>query len=170
MKQSRIGRALGVSLLAAAIMATAVPAGAKGHAETDPTVRRQLAALRSATVDFKSVSAAEAAGYVEFLDCFDSPAGGMGQHYVDLGALDGEVNANQPEAMVYEVKGHSLKLVGVEYIVPGDFVDPANPPALFGQDFHLNEALGVWVLHAWVWKANPAGIFEDFNPNVPACP
>ena len=56
--------------------------------------------------------------------------------------------------------------MAVEYIVPGDFVDPAAPPELLGQTFHLNEALGVWVLHAWVWKDNPAGVFQDWNPEV----
>jgi hypothetical protein len=40
---------------------------------------------------------------------------------------------------------------------------------LFGQHFHLNSALNVWV-HAWIWQANPAGIFKDWNPNVGACP
>jgi hypothetical protein len=33
--------------------------------------------VRAATVDFKSVSAAEDARYVEFLDCFDSPFGDL---------------------------------------------------------------------------------------------
>src|SRR5690606_17142716 len=34
------------------------------------------------------------------------------------------------------------------------------------QHLHLNEPLGVYVLHAWVFKDNPAGIFEDWNPDV----
>ncbi len=58
----------------------------------------------------------------------------------------------------------------MEYIVPGGFVDPDNPPELFGEHFHENTALGVWVLHAWIWKANPDGVFADFNPEVGACP
>jgi hypothetical protein len=40
---------------------------------------------------------------------------------------------------------------------------------LHGRSFHLNEALAVYVLHAWIWKINPAGMFEDWNPNV-TCP
>lgn len=155
------------SLIALAVAIAALPAAATG---TDTGVDEGLSAVRAATVGFRSVAMAEQAGYVEFLGCFDSPAGGMGQHYVDLGALDGVVEATHPEAMVYEVQGHSLKLVGVEYIVPSGFVDPANPPELFGQEFHLNAALDVWVLHAWIWKANPAGVFADWNPRVPACP
>ncbi|MGH3651178.1 MAG: hypothetical protein ACRDU9_10775 [Acidimicrobiia bacterium] len=133
----------------------------------------ELAALRRATAQFHDVADAEAAGFQSFLDCFDSPSGGMGQHYVDLGRLDDTVDALRPEAMVYEVRDDGrLKLVAVEYIVPN--TAPPNgqtsAPTLFGQQFHLNTALNVWVLHAWVWQANPTGTFEDFNRNVGACP
>jgi hypothetical protein len=37
---------------------------------------------------------------------------------------------------------------------------------VLGQRLHLNEALGVYILHAWVWQHNPNGIFEDWNPTV----
>jgi hypothetical protein len=60
----------------------------------------------------------------------------------------------------------------VEYIVPAEAWDGAGnsePPALHGRSFHLNEELGVYVLHAWIWKNNPAGMFEDWNPQV-SCP
>lgn len=133
----------------------------------------ELSQVRRATAAFHDVTEAEEAGYVRFLGCFDSPSGGMGQHYVDLSALDGSVDALHPEALVYEVKTDGrLKLVAVEYIVP-NAAPPAgqlNAPSLFGQQFHLNNALNVWVLHAWIWQANPAGMFEDWNPNIGACP
>ncbi len=132
--------------------------------------RDDLREVRTATARFHSTTQAEKAGYVEFLDCFDSEAGGMGQHYVNLGALDATVDRLAPESLVYEIVAGKLKLVGVEWIVPGDLVDPANPPQLFGEAFHENESLGVWVLHAWIWKDNPSGLFADFNPAVGACP
>jgi hypothetical protein len=34
-----------------------------------------------------------------------------------------------------------------------------------GIEFHSNGA-GLYVLHAWVWKNNPSGLFEDWNPAV----
>jgi hypothetical protein len=37
---------------------------------------------------------------------------------------------------------------------------------VLGHHLHLNPGLGVYVLHAWIFKNNPAGIFEDWNPNV----
>lgn len=144
------------------LFAAALPAGAMDH----------LQAVREATAPFRSVANAEAAGYEAFLECFDSPAeGGMGQHYVDFEAMDAIVDATHPEALVYEVEqSGKLRLVAVEYLVPVELVDPENPPSLFGHDFHPHATLPVWILHAWVWKANPTGMFEDWNPNVGRCP
>ena len=42
----------------------------------------------------------------------------------------------------------------------------AEPPVLFGQHFHLNPVAGIWALHVWLWKHNPSGMFDDWNPNV----
>ena len=165
-------RRLVLLTIAALLLVPASAASASGGHGDDAhrSVRRQLEQVRRATYRFQNVRLAQRAGYVEFLDCFDSPDGGMGQHYVDLDALDGEVDHRHPEAMVYEVTPRGLRLVSVEYIVPSAFVDPADPPELFGQDFHLNAELDVWILHAWVWKHNPDGVFTDYNPRVRACP
>ena len=93
----------------------------------------------------------------------------MGVHYVK--GIDGDVNLTAPEAMVYEItRGHHLRLVGVEYIVPETLVDPAHLPVLFGQEFHHHEYLPVYILHVWAWKHNPNGLFADFNPTVKGCP
>lgn len=158
-------RRAAIMMTTALLMALATVAGA-AEAGSD------LAQVRRASARFH-VGRAEQAGYQEFLACFDSTAGGMGQHYVDLAALDDTVEALHPEAMVYEVGDDGrLRLVAVEYIVP-NAAPPAgqtSPPRLFGQVFHLNTGLNVWVLHAWIWRGNPTGVFEDFNPNVGACP
>jgi hypothetical protein len=144
----------------AALGALLLPAGV-AQADPDP-----LAAVRQATVAYHDVAAAEDAGYQRFLPCFDSETGGMGQHYVDLSRLDGVVEAGRPEAMVYELGAEGRPhLVAVEYIVP----DTLPRPTLYGQLFHHNTALQLWVLHAWIWKANPAGVFTDYNPDVPDC-
>jgi hypothetical protein len=80
----------------------------------------------------------------------------------------------RPEAMVYAPgRDGKLRLAAVEYIVPGDAWHAAGntePPEVLGQEMHvLNPALGWYILHAWVWKYNPDGIFEDWNPRV-VCP
>ena len=77
---------------------------------------------------------------------------------------------DRPEAMVYEVDPRRLQLVAVEYVVPTSDWSGEDPPKLFGHDFFLNTQLGVWALHAWIWRPNPLGMFENFNPKVRLCP
>jgi hypothetical protein len=132
-----------------------------------------LAQVRAATARFHRTQAAQAAGYglVPGLDnCFDKPSvGGMGYHYINTGILDLTVDELQPEAMVYTPGPNGiLQLGAVEYIVPAQAWDAtySQPPTLFGQTFELNPTLGVYSLHAWIWKENPSGMFSDWNPKV----
>lgn len=96
----------------------------------------------------------------------------MGFHYINTASLDTKLDPLKPEAIVYAPKKNGkLQLAAVEYIVPAEAWDAEHSelPMLLGQHFHLNEDLGVYVLHAWVWEKNPAGVFEDWNPKV-SCP
>lgn len=133
-----------------------------------------LASARQGTAAFHDVGRAEAAGYVSTLNllgCFENPGvGGMGLHYLDPTLLDGSVDARTPEALVYEMTDNGLRLAGVEYIIPLTAWTGEDPPELFGQHFHVNEVLGLWVLHAWIWRPNPTGMFQDWNPAVGPCP
>jgi hypothetical protein len=150
---------------------------AAGAHETPPP-RRELRAVKRATARYHSVRTARANGFSAFsLDpnnpdvptCFDSPDGGMGVHFVRH--IDAVLDATDPEALVYEVERNGrVKLVAVEYIVPEEFIDPNDPPMLFGQMLHHHPFLPVYILHAWIWKSNPDGVFADFNPRVGACP
>jgi hypothetical protein len=141
-------------------------------AAVDPDLKE----ARQGTASFHNIKRAEAGGYVSTLDtlgCFENPGiGGMGLHYLHEGLLlDPAVDARTPEALVYEMGSNGrLRLVGLEYIVPSVFVDPANPPELFGHRFHEHPVLPLYVLHAWVWSPNPLGMFEDWNPRVALCP
>ncbi len=137
----------------------------------------QLASVRAATAQFHSLDAAKAAGYGEFYICTDHVTDGtMGQHYVkgDLVA-DGAIDALRPEALVYEPKADGgYRLVGVEYVVFREAWDAAHddPPSLFGRTFTVIEAgnrFGLpdfYELHAWIWRPNPSGMFNDWNPKV----
>lgn len=146
----------------------------------DDTPGSELAQVRAATAQFHRVDAALGAGYEAFkIDdstvglglpgdptCFSGAAGGMGVHYVK--DIDEKVIPTEPEALVYEIAANGrLRLVAVEYIVPN--TEPM-PAPLFGQHFHPHAYLPVYILHAWVWKNNPSGMFADFNPRVGACP
>jgi hypothetical protein len=91
----------------------------------------------------------------------------MGFHYGNPDLIDDTPQQFKPELLVYEPqKNGRLRLVAVEYIVPFDAWTSEEPPSLHGIAFHRNEAFGLWVLHAWIWKYNPDGIFADWNPRA----
>ena len=165
--------------------AAAVLAAALGLGAASASADGGLATARAGTAPFHSSAAAQAAGYGLLVDtagiaCIDNPgAGGMGIHYVN-GTLvsDDEVVAGTPELVVYEpTKAGRLRLVAAEYVVFKAAWDATHtsPPELFGREFELVPAgnrYGLppfYELHAWLWKHNPAGIFDDWNPRV-TCP
>ena len=133
-----------------------------------PLARQQLADLRVATSPYHDIEEAKAMRFVEITGCMSDPAkGGMGVHYGMMSRFDGKPEHNAPEMLVYEpAKNGKLRLVGIEFAVPLDAWTSPNPPELFGQQFHKNTTFGLWVLHAWVWKDNPSGMFADYNPKV----
>lgn len=163
--------------MAGALVAPHSASADRGRSQSD------LGTVRAATAQFHRVEVAEQAGhqlgYVApfVLDhCIAHPtAGAMGYHWFDHdGIHDIGIDPLAPEGLVYEPGPNGqLKLVAVEWIVPAKaWHDAGNvePPSVLGHEMHvLNEALGWYILHAWVWKHNPAGMFEDWNPEV-VCP
>jgi len=164
---------ISVFTAALALLATALPSAASGET---------VANARNATAIYTDPAAAAAAGYDLLTDagdlaCIDQPgAGAMGVHYVK-GALiqSGTLDPARPQALVYEVgPTGQLRLGAVEYVVFQSSWDATHsaPPTLFGQQFMLNPAnnrFGLpafYALHAWIWKHNPKGTFEPWNPDV----
>jgi hypothetical protein len=145
--------------------------------------QNDLADVRRATARFHRVEVTLEAGYQlgyneEFpLDgCIAHPTdGGMGYHYFNIDLInDISVDPLQPEGIVYAPGPNGqLQLDAVEWVVPKAAWEAAGntePPEVLGMPMHvLNPALGWYILHAWVWKNNPAGMFEDWNPSV-VCP
>lgn len=135
-----------------------------------PSVNEDLAALRRATARFQRFDAAKDAEWSERITpCMSDPsAGGMGFHYGNVKLIDGSVQVDQPELLLYEPeKNGRLRLVAVEYIIPYTFHSrSAEPPVLFGQQFTQNDTFQLWGLHAWVWEDNPSGMFASWNPRV----
>ena len=180
----RIARAMGLLgtgmfiLILAACDSTPLPTDVSGQTASDAEMDDQLAAsyagtnqdlaaVRRATASFHNFDKADAAGYgTELTACAEQlPDGAQGFHYANLALIgDGTVSLLEPELLMYEPQASGrLRLVGVEYIVLLDF---DQPDPLFGQQFHANEAAGVWALHLWNWRHNPDGMVEDWNPNV----
>ena len=132
--------------------------------------------VRNATKRYKAIDAATSAGYGLFHGCVSGPQeGAMGIHYVKGDLVgDGELDASQPEALIYELRDGHLNLVGVEFVVLADAWDANHemPPTLMGQVFQYVGAPnryrlpGFYELHVWAWKPNPNGMFTDWNPVV----
>jgi hypothetical protein len=164
-------------IVAASLMAVALVGPATAGAKGD-----SLADARGATAKYHRLQTAIDDGYGRLLDaqgiaCIDNPGvGGMGIHYVsDALVGDAAVNARKPEALVYEPKKNGrLRLVALEYVVFQSAWDQEHkkPPKLFGRRFELIPAgnryglPAFYELHAWVWKHNPRGMFDDWNPRV----
>jgi hypothetical protein len=188
MRQLRTLALAGAS--AVLLMSQAVSAFACEEHETALTVP-----ARSATAKFQSLTVAKKAGYSILADtagitCIAEPQmGAMGVHYVkgDL-VKNPAIDATHPEALVYAPDRHGqLHLAALEYVVikadwdanhplppslgVGNRVPPA-PPWLFGHEFNFTDAPNryglppFYSLHAWIWKDNPAGTFEMWNPSV----
>ena len=166
-------RVLTIMAAVAFVTVSVLPAGA-GDGGDD------LGKLRGATAQFRQIDRVIDAGYqlgyiAPFLldHCIANPTeGGMGYHYFNHDMIhDTELDALSPEGMVYAPGPNGqLKLAAVEWIVPVAAWEAAGntePPVVLGQEMHiLNPALGWYILHAWVWKNNPSGMFQDWNPEV----
>src|SRR5690349_15478111 len=145
----------------------------------DPSVLRELAQVRQATAKYHDVNVALADGFIPTPECVESPDGGMGIHFINPARLmDPAENIREPEILLYVETADGMKLLGVEYFygigAPDTPVPNPAPPApiLFGRPFdgpmeqHEPGQPPHYDLHAWVWMANPSGIFAPFNPNV----
>ncbi len=107
--------------------------------------------------------------------CIEDPngAGGMGVHMLNPKLLDGKIDPDQPELLVYEPRANGkVKLVALEYLVLAKDWKRAAKPKLFGQEFATIEPGNryglpkAYALHAWVWRANPSGVLAPYNPRI----
>lgn len=182
-KSSILATALVAALSALAAACAAPPSSTAEHAAaTDhamamtadaqalgPAVNTQLAALRRETAPFHNIEKAKAAKWdTAITPCwYHGTQGAMGYHYAEPARIDGTVDSLRPEALIYEPQqGGAMSLVGVEYIVKiSDWTAPARP-RLYDREFDRNDQLGLYVLHVWAWRENPAGMFAAWNPKV----
>ena len=181
------------SISAVMLMGQAVAAFA--HPQHEPTAVSMTSPARSATAKHHSLTVAKKAGYSILADtagitCIADPqmGGAMGVHYVKSDLVkDPAIAATEPEALVYAPDRHGrLRLAALEYVVikanwdanqvpPASYVgsrDAQAPPMLFGHTFNFTDAPNryglppFYSLHAWIWKQNPAGTFQMWNPSV----
>jgi len=155
--------ALAALLIVVAGTAVGVALSATG---ADPAV----AAARRATSKYQRLDVAISGRYDLLVDankiaCIDLPGtGGMGIHFVNGGLVgDAAVVAGKPEALVYAPQKNGRMKWDETH---------SGPPSLFGHTFNLTlspNRFGLpafYSLHAWIWKANSAGMFVPWNPKV----
>jgi len=148
-----------------------VHGGHTASAASDLLVSR----VREATSIYRDLDRATAAGYRQFGGCVSGPeAGAMGVHFVNSELVDGRLEVDRPEALIYEIKNGVARLLGVEYITPVPVWDAQNQdlPILAGH--HLQyfgspnryRLPALYELHVWAWQENPNGTYVDWNPTV----
>jgi hypothetical protein len=177
--------------MVALLLVMVVASAAAAPGVQDAQALKDLAQVRQATARYHDVAAAIADGYVPIGECVEVPGlGAMGIHFLNPGlAGDLEVDLVQPELLLYVPSGEGLRLVGVEYFVAALANSDNGPmpwfgheppesgwfnlaPELFGRAFdgpmegHEDDMPWHYDLHVWVWQANPAGMFAEFNPNL----
>ena len=186
-------------LLAASVFAvasigrfvSASPAAVHDHASPAANSQDELAQVRRATARFHDLDAAISAGYqlgwvngsnVRILtgcvaNVANPTAGAMGYHYINPQLVaDNAVDPLKPEALVYESTADGgRKLVAVEWIVRSAQSNPpgvSEAPSVLGMEMHIlvpPPGPAFYLMHAWIWKHNPAGMMADWNPEV-TCP
>src|SRR5262249_41205357 len=147
--------------------------GQENHEHKAPAKLVQV--VRAATREYINVNNA-APDYTRLFGCVSGPDhGAMGIHYLNLALVgDGEIDAEHPEALIYEPVGEQRRLVGVEYIVDSTtwLKNHGAPPMLEGQAFQFvgsPNRYGIpsfFELHVWAWRDNPTGAFVDWNNKV----
>jgi hypothetical protein len=139
---------------------TTLPGGAEYHAI--------LAELRRVTAPYHDLNAAIADGFVFRHGCEIRPTGAVGTVYVKFAhALDGKIDPSKPDGLLYEpAQNGRLVLTGVELAIPYALWTGAEPPRFLGATFQREDELGVFGLHAWIWRHNPDGMLAPANPRV----
>lgn len=163
MKAFRCGLWISVFALVIGVVPTILHAG---PGPVSAAANAELARARQATAIYHDVEQAEAAGYE-----LEGYVPGEGFEYVNEELIDCTFDIEQPEALHYIPSGNTLRLVGVEYVIP-IACTPDDPPEGFSGDADEwefgAEGFPIWNLQAWLWIGNPNGVFADPpHPRIP---
>ncbi|SBT88632.1 hypothetical protein GA0115233_1003154 [Streptomyces sp. DI166] len=156
---SRSLKAVLTTALAASFALAAVPGQAA--AAPDPFVWTDLTPTYNATGKYAYEPFAASGGYERTDECVPN----MGYHYVNPAYLN-SLDPATPAALLYEDGKHGRELFAVEWVVEDK---GQATPELFGRKFDEGQLPGHFTLHAWIYKHNPDGLLEGFNPKV-KCP
>lgn len=164
----------------------AADAGAQVRQAGSPVLSTELAGVRSALDKYQDPLVAVRDGFLSTVACIDFPQGGvdgdvrfkpgaMGVHFVNMGNVGPAIDPAKPQVLIYEPVGSKLRLVAAEWFLPAQLVTDGQVPTIFGRrmlgpmDGHepiMPAALRHYDLHVWLWRENPAGLFEPTNAKV----
>ena len=140
-----------------------------------PQLPSELEALRVSLEIYADPIVAVHDGYFSTVGCVEYSDGAMGVHFLNPALIGPQPDPMKPPILVYEPDDDGrLQLVAVEWFVPLA-TGVEGRPELFGQPFEgpmeghepiLPKDLHHYDLHAWIFKANPAGLFYHTNSEV----
>jgi len=122
----------------------------------------ELQQARAATARYRHLENAIKDGYSNIN--VDVP--NMGHHFMKTSLVDATFDIRHPEILVYNgLDTGNPELVAVEYAIPLTF---PRPEGFTGSADLWKDDSGfpLWLVHAWVWKFNPDGVFNWTNPSV----
>lgn len=125
----------------------------------------ELQQARATSAKYKHIKNAYKDGYADINVVIPL----MGYHFLRSSSLDADFDYRDPEILVYNRdENGEFQLVAVEYAVPIALSPSVAPEGFTGDDdvWSRNEENGLWLLHAWVWFYNPAGVFNPTNANI----
>jgi len=140
-----------------------------------PSTQALLAQTRAATDRYHDVSAATAAGYLRVSPCVYNTPGSKAIHFQNAPLVDAVLDPAAPEVLLYEpAPNGGMRLVGVEFLIPAAAWDAVNSriPMLADRPFMdrrsppFGAPIPNYALYVWLWRDNPGGTFEQYNPNV----
>ena len=136
----------------------------KRHQQLGLKTEVELLQARATSAKYRDINRALADGYADIHVVMQN----MGFHYMKSKLVDSVFDIQHPEILVYNKdEDGNLQLVAVEYAIPLNA--SVNAPEGFTGNSDVwdhNDDFGLWLLHAWVWQFNPAGVFNPTNPTV----
>jgi len=165
--------------LASVVCIALVASVARAQASKDdsPKLSPELERVRSALTKYRDSITAVRDGYFSTVGCIEYPTGGMGVHFLNPQLIGPVPDPMRPQILLYEPVGDKFRLIGAEWFVPLA-TGVKEHPTLFGQRFDgpmegheplMPANLQHYDLHVWLFKLNPAGLFNVVNPTV-KCP
>jgi len=134
------------------------------HQHLSFKTKAELLQVRAATAKYRDINRALHDGYEDIHVVMQN----MGFHYMKSKLVDSVFDVRHPEALVYNKDRFGrFHLLAAEYAIPLNASVNA-PEGFTGNNdvWDHNDEFGLWLLHAWVWRFNPAGVFNPTNPTV----